>query len=298
MKKRNNTIYTKPETWKGVAFNFPTVLFAVLFILIPVMGTLYSSLSRDVTFMARDFAGSGNYARLFADSRFWHSAGFTLSFVAVSVVIELILGMAFALVLNEALPARGAFRVAMLVPWVIPIAVAARIWELIYNYDFGLLNFLLLNAGIIDGPVNWLGTGGAAFISVVVSDVWKTTPFMTVILLAGLSTIPSEIYKQAMIDGTGMAQRFLRITLPMLKPVLVVALLFRSIDAIRIFDMIYVLTGGGPGGSTTSLSVYAYNAYIAGDFGYGSAISLIVFAAAGILSVLYIKFGRFYEDIR
>ncbi len=297
MKNKKGTIYTRAESARGLLFNLPVVLFAAVFILVPVAGTLYSSLSRDVTFMARDFVAFENYLRLFTDSRFWQATVFTLSFVAVSVVLELVLGMIFALVLNEALPARGAFRVAMLIPWAIPIAIAARIWELIYNYEFGLLNFLLMNAGVIDGPVNWLGTPGAAFISVVVSDVWKTTPFMTVILLAGLATIPADLYRQAMLDGAGMSHRFFSITLPMLKPVLVVALLFRSIDAIRIFDMIYVLTGGGPGGSTSSLSVYAYNAFIVGDFGYGSAISLVVFLAAGLLSVLYIKFGKFYEEI-
>ncbi len=297
MKNKRGEIYTGAETRRGLLFNLPMVIFAAAFILVPVIGTLYSSLSRDVTFMARDFVGIQNYARLFTDSRFWQATFFTFSFVAVSVLVELVLGMIFALVLNEALPARGVFRVAMLIPWAIPIAIAARIWELIYNYEFGLLNFLLMNAGVIDGPVNWLGTPGAAFFSVVVSDVWKTTPFMTVILLAGLATIPADLYRQAMLDGAGMARRFFSITIPMLKPVLVVALLFRSIDAIRIFDMIYVLTGGGPGGSTSSLSVYAYDAFIAGDFGYGSAISLAVFVAAGLLSVPYIKFGKFYEEI-
>ena len=120
---------------------------------------------------------------------------------------------------------------------------------------------------------------------------------MTIILLAGLSSINQDLYKQAMIDGTNFIQRFIRITLPLLKPALVVALLFRTIDAIRIFDLIYVLTGGGPGGSTSSLSIYAFNFYVSGDFGYGSAVSAIVFLAAGVLSLLYIKFGKFRESL-
>jgi multiple sugar transport system permease protein len=118
---------------------------------------------------------------------------------------------------------------------------------------------------------------------------------MAIIILAGLSTIPRELYKQAMIDGTNFVQRFFNITLPLLRPVIVVALLFRTVDAIRIFDLVYVLTGGGPGGSTTSLSLYAYNYYVSGDFGYGSAVSVIVFVFAAVLAVAYIKFGKFKE---
>ena len=121
---------------------------------------------------------------------------------------------------------------------------------------------------------------------------------MAIILLTGLSAINSDLYKQAKVDGTNFLQRFFMITLPLLKPVLIVALLFRSIDAIRIFDLIYVLTGGGPGGSTSSLSIYAFNYYVSGDFGYGSAVSVIVFLAAGLLSVLYIKFGKFRETLQ
>jgi multiple sugar transport system permease protein len=169
---------------------------------------------------------------------------------------------------------------------------------LIYNYDYGVFNFLGNSTGLFSEPVSWLGSTLGAFIAIVISDVWKTTPFITVILLAGLSTIPDELYKQAEVDGTHFLQRFFYITLPLLKPVIVVALLFRTIDAIRIFDLIYVLTGGGPGGSTTSLSLYAYNYYVSGDFGYGSAVSVIVFILAALLSVLYLKLARLQEVIK
>ncbi len=291
------TEYNRKEVRTSYLFNLPLLLVVIGFILIPVIGTLITSFFRDVTFMPSEFLGLDNFKRLLGDENFWYSVQFTLLFVAVSVVIELVLGLIFALVLNEAIPWRGFMRVVILIPWVIPIAISARVWELIYNYDYGLINFILLKIGFIDQPISWLGSSTAAFFSVVLSDVWKTTPFMTIILLAGLSTIPRELYKQAMIDGTNFVQRFFKITLPLLKPVLVVALLFRTIDAIRIFDLIYVLTGGGPGGSTTSLSLYAYNFYVTGDFGYGSTVSVIVFLGAGLLSVLYIKFGKFKEEV-
>ena len=216
----------------------------------------------------------------------------------MSVSLELVLGMLFALILNENIPGRGFLRVAVLIPWVIPVAIAGRIWELIYNYEFGLLNYMAVRSGLAGSAINWLGSATGAFFAIVISDVWKTTPFITLILLAGLSTISEDLYKQARIDGTGFIQRFFHITLPVLKPVIIVALLFRTIDAVRIFDLIYVLTGGGPGGSTTSLSLYAYNYYLSGDFGYGSAVSLIIFLTAGILSILYLKFGKFSEAVK
>ena len=155
-----------------------------------------------------------------------------------------------------------------------------------------------IHLGFSDSPINWLGSSTGAFFSIVISDVWKTTPFITIIILAGLSTIPNELYKQARIDGTNFINRFFKITFPLLKPVIVVALLFRTIDAIRIFDLIYVLTGGGPGGSTTSVSLYAFKYYLTGDFGYGSAISVLIFLLASALAVLYIKFGNFTEELK
>jgi multiple sugar transport system permease protein len=157
------------------------------------------------------------------------------------------------------------------------------------------LNFLASHLGITDTPINWLGSSLGAFVSIVVSDVWKTTPFVTIVILAGLATIPQDLYRQAMIDGTSFVQRFYRVTLPLLRPVIVVALLFRTIDAVRIFDLVYVLTGGGPGGSTTSLSLYAYRFYLGGDFGYGSTVSVVVFMFSALMAILYIKFGRFGE---
>jgi multiple sugar transport system permease protein len=293
--RKNRAPSTSGETRGAYLFNAPLIILALVFVLVPVVGTLVTSLFRDVTFLSTKFLGLNNYSRLLRDVHFWQSVRFTFLFVIVSVGLELVLGMTFAVVLNEVFPGRGLLRVAILIPWAIPIAISARIWELIYNYDFGLLNFIVVSLGIADGPINWLGSSTGAFFSLVISDVWKTTPFMTIVLLAGLSSIPGDLYKQAMVDGSTFDQRFFRITLPLLRPVLIVALLFRTIDAIRIFDLVYVLTGGGPGGSTTSLSLYAYRYYLSGDFGYGSAVSVVIFLFASGLAILYIRVGRFTE---
>ncbi len=290
--------YSSSETWQAYIFNSPLIIITIIFIFLPVVGTLVTGFFRNVTFMPNKFIFLENFRRLFSDVHFWQSVRFTLLFVFVSVGLELLLGMLFALILNETFPGRGIMRVAILIPWAIPVAISARIWQLMYNFDFGVINFIVIHLGLANSPVNWLGSPTGAFFSIVISDVWKTTPFITIILLAGLSMIPEELYKQAMIDGTNFVQRFFYITLPLLKPVIVVALLFRTINAIRIFDLVYVLTGGGPGGSTSSISLYAFKYYITGDFGYGSAISIVVFLIASVLAVLYIKFGNFAGEIK
>ena len=289
--------YTLKELRESYAFVAPLIIFVLVFILFPVIGTFLTSMFRDVAFLTKEFIGLDNYKKLLVDSRFWQSFQFTILFTAVSVPLELGLGLLFALLLNEFLPFRGLLRVCVLIPWAIPAAIAARIWELIYNFHYGLANFVVQSFGFSSEPINWLGTSGTAFFSLVVSDAWKTTPFVAIILLAGLSAIPDEIYRQAQVDGSNFWQRFFRITLPLLRPVLVVALLFRTIDALRIFDLIYVLTKGGPGGSTTSLSFYGYKYFLVSDFGYGSAVSVTLFAIAFGLSIAYLRLGKFKEEI-
>jgi len=286
---------TFTELRDSLGFTVPLILFVLVFILLPVLGTFYTSLYQDVTFIGKKLIWFENYRQLYSDPHFHQASRFTFLFTAVSVALEMVLGLLFALVLHQSFPLRGLLRAVVLIPWVIPAVISARVWELIYNYNYGFANFLCKALSITNEPVNWLGTSVGAFIALVVSDAWKTTPFVTIILLAGLQTIPEEIYRQAQIDRANLFQRFFRITLPLLKPVFIVALLFRTIDALRVFDLIYVLTHGGPGGSTTSLSLYGYNYFLSGDFGYGSAVSVVLFIIAFLLSVLYIKLSRFRE---
>ncbi|UCG91337.1 MAG: sugar ABC transporter permease [candidate division WOR-3 bacterium] len=281
------------ELREAIPFVVPLVLFICLFILLPVVGTFWSSLWRDVSFITREFIGFENYLRLFKDLQFWRATFFTLLFPFVSVSLEMIFGIIIALVLNEQFRLRGIVRGIALLPWAIPSVIGARIWQLMYRYDYGLANYILKTIGI--GPVNWLGSPISAFLSLVVADVWRTTPFVAIILLAGLQTVPEDLYKQARVDGTNALQRFFKITLPLIKPIVIVALLFRTIDAIRVFDLIYVITGGGPGGITTSLSLYGYKFFLLGDFGYGSSVSIILFLVAFLLAIGYVKIGRFRE---
>ena len=288
-----NRDVTRKDIKTACIFILPLVALIFLFILVPVLGTFINSLFQDVSFLDKRFIFLKNFHRLFSDSGFQQALRFTLLFVFVSVPLEIILGTVFALLMNADIPLRGLLRACVLVPWAIPAAVSARTWELIYNYSYGLANFIFTGLGITARPVNWLGTGIGAFGAVVLADVWKTTPFVAIIVLAGLQAIPKELISQAKIDRANLLQIFFKVTLPLIKPVIIVTLLFRTIDGLRVFDMIYVLTGGGPGGETTSISHYAYKYFLSGDFGYGSAVSMVLFVVAFLLSLSYVKLGRF-----
>jgi multiple sugar transport system permease protein len=300
--KRNEVGFMKNYTFRELKdvflFLLPLLLFIVALILIPVLGTIISSAFKDIVFLDNEFTGFGNYVWMAQNPQFLQSLRFTFLFVLVSVPLEMLLGLVFALLLNEPSPFRALLRVCVLIPWAVPAAISARMWELIYNYSFGLANFLCMRSGICDEPVNWLGAEASAFAALVVADAWKTTPFVAVIILTGLSAIPGDLHLQAQIDGANFIQRFFKITLPLLKSALVVALIFRTIDALRVFDVIYVLTGGGPGGATTSLSLHGYKYFLIGDFGYGSAVSVILFLIAFLLSIAYIRVGKFGKEVQ
>jgi multiple sugar transport system permease protein len=194
------------------------------------------------------------------------------------------------------MPLRWLLRTGVLVPWAIPAVVSGRVFELIYDYSFGAANSLLQYLHITAAPVNWFGTAASAFLALVAADVWKTTPFAAIILLAGLSSLPEDIYRQAKIDRATFVQRFFKITLPLIRPVLVITVVLRIIDALRVFDLVFVLTGGGPGGATMPVSLFSYGYFSGGDFGYGSAASVVLFGLAFLLAVAVLRIGRF--DVR
>ena len=285
------------EEVKPYLFIFPLVLVILTFVFLPILGTFWTSFSKDIVFLQKKFMTLENYKSLLNDPGFWQSVKFTILFICVSVPLELIGGVIFAVLLNQNIPIKGFLRACVLIPWAIPSVISARIWELIYNYSYGLANFLIINFGISNGPINFLGTDFGAFAAIVITDVWKTIPFVAIIVLAGLQAIPEELYLQAKIDRANFVEIFFKITLPILKPVLIVSLLFRTIDSLRVFDVIFVLTDGGPGGATTSLSLYAYKYFVGGDFGYGSAISIALFIISLVLSVFYVKFSEFAKLI-
>jgi multiple sugar transport system permease protein len=254
----------------------------------PALRTLLLSFYRvdlGTSFQA-EFTGLSNYTRLILDSRFRGSLWTTIFFTFATVSIEFIVGLALALCADTWVRGRSAVRTILLVPWTLPTAVIAVLWAWIFNDQYGILNSLLTRAGLLSSPVSWLANPTTAFLALVIADAWKTTPFVFVILLAGLQAIPDELYEAMEIDGGGAWSKFRLITWPFLARFVFVALIFRIIQAFSVFDLVYVMTGGGPGGTTETLSVYAYQTmmrYL--DFSYAAALAtatVIVLAVAAL----------------
>ncbi len=268
----------------GNRFVMPALALLAAVTIYPVLSVLYLSLQRRLPiFDIAKFTGLDNYRFLLHDDRFWNALGNTVYFTGVSVSLELPLGLAIALFLNRSFRLKGLVTALVLVPWAIPTVVSARMWEWMYNTDFGILNYFL------GTTINWLGSPLWALNAAVFMDVWKTTPFVVILLLAGLKMIPGDLYRAARIDGAGVWPTFTRITLPLLTPFILVVLVFRILDAFRVFDAVYVLTAGGPANTTETLSIYAYKVLFQTlQFGYGSTLSMVVFLCTGAITMLYL----------
>jgi len=226
-----------------------------------------------------------------ADPQWWHAVRNTLVFAVCSVVLETVLGVAIALALNTPFRGRGLVRAAVLVPWAIPTVVSAKLWAWMLNDEFGILNYALLGLGIISAPIAWVANPDLALAAVIVVDVWKTTPFMVLLVLAGLQMLPQDCYEASRVDGVHPVKVFWCVTLPLLWPALAVAIAFRALDALRIFDLVYVLTANST--STMSISVFARQQLIDfQDVGYGSAASTLVFLTVGLAAIAYLRLVR------
>lgn len=244
----------------------------------------------DNSIIPSNFIGLKGYKKALTDERIGIALGNTILFTVVSVFLELILGLGLALILNKAIFGQGFIRTTSLIPWAIPTAVAALMWSYLYDGSSGIVAHFFENIGLVEDSRNLLLTGAGAMFSTILADVWKTTPYMALLLLAGLQNIPKSLYEAASIDGANKIQTFFRVTLPLLKPSILVALLFRTLDAFRVFDLIYVLTGGGPGGATETLSIYTYKVMFAQtNFGYGSVIVMLMFVCVALIAILFVK---------
>ncbi|MEH2068148.1 MAG: sugar ABC transporter permease [Nostoc sp.] len=241
------------------------------------------------------FSGFNNYIRMVGDGRFWQSFGTTIVFTISTVFLELLLGLAIALVLNKQFFGRDVVRTIAILPWALPTALIGLAWAWIFNDQFGVVNDILLQLGLIKAGINWLGDPLLAMIAIIVADVWKTTPFISVLLLAGLQSISPDLYEAHMIDGATPWQSFYKVTLPLLMPQILIAVLFRFAQAFGIFDLIAVMTGGGPGGATEVVALYIYSTimrYL--DIGYGATLVICTFilltVTVAIVSFLLKKF--------
>lgn len=231
------------------------------------------------------------YDGLLVDPAWWTAVWNTIRFSIVSILLETALGMVVALVLNAEFYGRGIVRAAILIPWAIPTIVSAKMWSWIMNDQFGLLNDILLHLHLIDTKIAWTASAGTAFIAILIVDVWKTTPFMALLILAGLQMVPSDIYEAAKIDGIHPVKVFWRVTLPLIRPALMVAIIFRGLDALRIFDLVYVLTPNNS--QTKTMAVFAReNLFDFDKFAKGSAASSLLFLILALITIAYIYLGR------
>jgi len=293
----------------------PSVLVVAIVALYPLFESFRLSFTNArlaSTARAVENVGFDNYRYLFGDNDFiqslWHTVGFTVG----SVVIETVLGVAVALVINSQFRGRGLMRAAILVPWAIPTVVSSRLWQYMYQDSYGVINDLLTNQfpklfswiPIIGGPIAGLFPDEKiAFLSrpvtslpaIIAVDVWKTTPFMALLLLAGLQIIPGDVYEAAYVDGANKWQQFWQHTLPLLRPALLVALIFRTLDAFRVFDIVYVMKGAAL--ETQTLAIYAQQTLVNGDrLGRASAASVVIFLCIGVFVFIYTRLVKVEEE--
>ncbi|WAM36654.1 carbohydrate ABC transporter permease [Caldicellulosiruptor acetigenus] len=247
-------------------------------------------LAFDQVIVKPNFVGLQNYSYYLKDSRLLSAVKNTLLFTVVTVFFELVFGLMLAVVMHKVANLKNVFKSIVLLPWAIPTVISALMWKFMYDGQVGILAKFFADIGLIKSPADLLSSTTNAMIAAMTADIWKTTPYIAILLVAGLQTIPESLYEAAKVDGANAVYQFFRITLPMLKPTILVALLFRTLDAFRVFDLIYVLTGGGPANSTETVSIYTYKTLFNQlDFGRGSTLAVLIFIMVTIISFIYIK---------
>ena len=275
----------------GYLFLIPTLVVFLVLIAYPVCSTIYLSFcnyrTQTIT-QGAVFNGVANYVKMFQDEEMWTSLLFTVKFTVISVILETVLGMACALIMNRNFRGSNLVCAMVLVPWCIPTVVSGLMWSYMYAESFGIINYLLSVLHVIQDPVKWLTDGNWAFVAVIISDVWKTVPYMSLLLLSGLKTVSNDYLEAAAMDGAGKVRIFFSIVLPNIRPVMMVAVMFRTIQSFRVYDLIKVLTNGGPQGSTKSLTMYAMEQYFNfGNMGYGAALAVLTFVISLIIAAFF-----------
>lgn len=282
----------EPQPFLFFVLNSPAILLLLGLVLYPIVYSFWLSLH---AYNLRQphrvrFIGLDNYATVLSSEQFWAAAGNTAMFCVASITLTVVLGTLLALLLNEAFPGRGVLRAVMLLPWAIPPVVNGLIWQWMLDGQHGLINALLLGAGVLSEPQAWLSSAATAMPALVLAQVWNHVPFVAVVMLAALQTVPEELYDSARLEGAGLWQRFRHVTLPWLSHALLLVLVTQTMVALRTFDIIYVLTGGGPGSATTVIAWLTYvTTFNMTDFGRGNAYAYIIALVTLALSLLYIR---------
>ncbi|EXX84952.1 ABC transporter permease [Paenibacillus darwinianus] len=294
--KKRNGKHDRSRRTAGILLTLPALLVMAATVLYPILSSFKLSIYESQGMMSTGaFVGLDNYWKVLQSSQFQSSLRNTFGFVSVTIIVELIIGFAVALVLNRSLPGTKFFRIIFTLPLMIAPVVSGLQWRWLFADQYGVVNALLELVGI-DGPL-WLGTVWGARTAVLIANVWLATPFVILILLAAMSSLSEDLYEAARLDGANAFQTFRTITLPLLKPAILMILVVRLSDAFRVFDIVYILTQSGPGGSTEVLSTYIYkNTFTGLQFGQGSAASFLVMLLIMIVSFVLFRLLRPRED--
>jgi len=288
-----------PETWVAAAFIAPAALVIVLVVVVPLARAAWMSLF-DISLIhpgQEPFVGLGNYIDQLTSPAFWAAVWRSLYFTVVSTTLELLFGLALALLMDQPLRGRWLLRTLVILPWALPTIVNALMWRWIDNAEYGALNALLTQLGLLADYKVWLSDNDLAMWMVIIADVWKMTPLVAILLLAALQSVDRELVEVAKVDGATTFQSFLMVVLPLITPVILIVLVLRTMEAFKVFDIIWIMTGGGPANSTQTIAIYAYQTAFQGyDFGAGAAlgylIALIIMALAAVYLRLLGRTGR------
>ncbi len=297
-RRRRKSRLQRRQARLGWLLLLPALAVVAFVAIYPLGKTIYQSFTNQ-EFLAgiepTKWVGLQNYRDLWHDTIFRQSVWETIKFTLITVSFEFVLGIIIALVVNSNFKGRGAMRAAMLVPWAIPTVVAAQMWKWMFDDVFGVINDAGVRLHILHHSVAWISQPSTALGAVSAVDIWKTTPFVALLLLAGLQVIPRDLYEAADVDGASKWQQFWRITLPLLRPAILVTLIFRTLDALRVFDVFYVFYGNRP--DTQTMAIYAQSTIVSdGHVGYGSAISVAIFLIIGLFVVIYVTFMRVTDE--
>jgi trehalose/maltose transport system permease protein len=297
-RRRRRGALQRRQTRIGWLLLLPALAAVGFVALYPLGKTVYQSFTNQEFLGGLEptrWVGLENYRTLWHDTIFRDAVWLTIKFTLITVSFEFVLGLIIALVVNSSFKGRGAMRAVMLVPWAIPTVVAAKMWQWMLDDVFGVINDILMKLHIISHPHAWISDPSTSLAAVSAVDIWKTTPFVALLLLAGLQVIPRDLYEAASVDGASQLQQFWRITLPLLLPAILVTLIFRTLDALRVFDVFFVFFGGRQ--DTQTVAIYAQSTIVGdGHVGYGAAISVAIFLIISLFVVIYMVFMRVTEE--
>ncbi len=281
-----------PEAWVAAAFIAPAALVVLLVVLVPLARAAWMSVF-DISLVrpgVEPFVGLGNYLEQLASSDFWGATGRALFFTVATTALELGLGLGLALLMDQPLHFRWVLRTIVILPWALPTIVNALMWRWIDNAEYGALNALLTQSGLLGSYQPWLSNGDTVMWMVIAADVWKMTPFVAILLLAGLQSVSPELIEAAKVDGASALQAFRHVLLPLVVPVVLIVLVLRTMEAFKVFDLIWIMTGGGPANATQTIAIYAYQtAYQGYDFGRGAALGYLIALVIMVLAAVYLR---------